>query len=97
MNDSLSSDRIDVTAIRKKAGRIGRTQRSFATALGVSVKTLRNWEQRRRRPTGPALVLLALVQREPLLIAHVLQSDQRSNLADQLYFRDPKSRITGPR
>jgi putative transcriptional regulator len=78
MNDCLSSARIDVTAIRKSAGRIGRTQRSFASAIGVSVKTLRNWEQRRRRPTGPALVLLALVQREPLLVAHVLESGPKT-------------------
>ncbi len=78
MNDSLSSARIDVTAIRKKAGRIGRTQYSFASAIGVSVKTLRNWEQRRRRPTGPALVLLALVQREPLLVVHVLESGPKT-------------------
>jgi putative transcriptional regulator len=65
---------IDVAAIRKGARGIGATQRAFAQALGVSVKTLRNWEQRRRRPTGPALVLLGLVQREPLLVAHVLRS-----------------------
>jgi putative transcriptional regulator len=69
---------IDVAAIRKGARGIGATQRSFARAIGVSVKTLRNWEQHRRRPTGPALVLLALVQREPLLIAHVLKSGPKT-------------------
>jgi putative transcriptional regulator len=68
------ADSIDVVAIRKGARVIGGTQREFAQALGVSVKTLRNWEQRRRRPTGPALVLLALVQREPLFVAYVLES-----------------------
>jgi putative transcriptional regulator len=68
------ADSIDVAAVRKSARGIGKTQRSFAQALGVSVKTLRNWEQRRRRPTGPALVLLALVQREPLFVAYVLES-----------------------
>jgi hypothetical protein len=35
-----------VAAIRKSARGIGATQRSFAQAIGVSVKTLRNWEQR---------------------------------------------------
>ena len=68
------AESIDVAAIRKGVRGIGKTQRSFAQALGVSVKTLRNWEQRRRRPTGPALVLLALVQREPLFVAYVLES-----------------------
>ena len=63
-----------VAAIRKAARGIGATQRSFAQAIGVSVKTLRNWEQRRRRPTGPALVLLALVQRDPLFVAYVLEN-----------------------
>jgi DNA-binding transcriptional regulator YiaG len=47
------AESIDVAAIRKGARGIGATQRSFAQALGVSVKTLRNWEQRRRRSTGP--------------------------------------------
>ena len=69
---------IDVAAIRKAARGIGATQRSFAQAIGVSVKTLRNWEQRRRRPTGPALVLLELVQRDPLFVAYVLKSGPKT-------------------
>ena len=61
---------------RAKDGPVSRAPYAPASAqaLGVSVKTLRNWEQRRRRPTGPALVLLALVQREPLFVAYVLES-----------------------
>ena len=77
-NSTLIQNSIDVAAIRKSARGIGATQRSFARAIGVSVKTLRNWEQRRRRPTGPALVLLALVQREPLLIVHVLKNGPKT-------------------
>ena len=41
------------------------TQEQFATALGISVHTLRNWEQSRRYPEGPALALLRIVARHP--------------------------------
>jgi putative transcriptional regulator len=61
-------DTIDVAGIRLSAGR-GATQAAFAKALGVSVRTLRNWEQGRRRPTGAAVVLLTLVMRNPGIIA----------------------------
>ncbi len=44
------------------------TQAAFADAIGIPVKTLRNWEQGRRRPTGPALVLLRLIERDPTLV-----------------------------
>jgi hypothetical protein len=50
------------------APRSSATQESFAKAIGVSVKTLRNWEQRRRQPTGPARVLLACIARNPWLV-----------------------------
>ena len=54
---------IDVRAIRLQTqGAIGATQESFANAIGVPVKTLRNWEQGRREPSGPARVLLSLVK-----------------------------------
>jgi DNA-binding XRE family transcriptional regulator len=59
---------LDVRAIRLATRGIGATQESFAKAIGVSVKTLRNWEQRRRQPTGPARVLLACIARNPWLV-----------------------------
>jgi putative transcriptional regulator len=52
----------DVGAIRAK---LGLTQEQFAELCGVSVATLRNWEQGRRRPAGPSRALLTLVDREP--------------------------------
>src|SRR3954452_11866873 len=52
---------IDVYTIQKKAGERVATQASFAAAIGVPVKTLRNWEQDRRHPTGPGRVLLAVI------------------------------------
>jgi len=52
----------DVKAIRKH---IGFTQSKFAILIGVSMRTLQNWEQGHRHPTGPAKVLLRLVQADP--------------------------------
>lgn len=52
----------DVAAIR---GRFGLTQEAFAAMLGISRRTLENWEQGRRTPRGPARVLLRVAARHP--------------------------------
>jgi putative transcriptional regulator len=44
--------------VRELRSRFGLTQDKFAALMGISVGTLRNWEQRRRKPEGPARVLL---------------------------------------
>jgi len=67
-----SSVNIDVRQIRLASHGIGATQRTFAGAIGVPVKTVRNWEQGRRKPTGPALVLLTLIQRDPWIVFDVV-------------------------
>ncbi len=43
------------------------SQSEFAQLIGVSVKTLQNWEQDRRRPTGPAAALLSIIAHDPAL------------------------------
>ncbi len=53
-----------VRAIRERA-RL--SQSEFAQLIGVSVKTLQNWEQDRRRPTGPAAALLSIIDYDPAL------------------------------
>jgi DNA-binding transcriptional regulator YiaG len=55
----------DVVALRRFT-RL--TQRAFADALGISVHTLRNWEQGRRSPEGPALALLRIAARHPRVL-----------------------------
>jgi len=45
--------------------RTGLSQTRFARLIGVSKRTLENWEQGRRRPTGPARALLRLVENDP--------------------------------
>ena len=55
----------DITALRRF---VGLTQEQFASAMGISVHTLRNWEQGRRRPEGPAIALLRIAARHPRII-----------------------------
>ena len=43
----------------------GFSQSTFAALIGVNIRTLQNWEQGHRHPTGPARVLLRLVQADP--------------------------------
>lgn len=62
----------DVTSIRES---IGVSQAKFAASIGVSPRTLQNWEQGHRRPTGPARVLLKLVQVDPESIFKNLHQD----------------------
>lgn len=62
-------DTLDVAAVRNKTGL---SQAAFARRIGVSVGTLRNWEQRRRRPQGPARILLALLDRNPRIVEDTL-------------------------
>lgn len=52
----------DIRAIRE-AARISQSQ--FAKLIGVNLRTLQNWEQRRTRPTGPARALLKIVASNP--------------------------------
>ena len=51
------------------------SQDTFAKFMGVSVGTLRNWEQGRRHPTGAARVLLRIAIRQPKLFAAVVSED----------------------
>ena len=50
------------------------SQSQFAKLFGVSVKTLQNWEQAHRQPTGPAAALLRSVEREPATTLRALRS-----------------------
>ena len=60
----------DVAAIRARAGL---SQAEFARSIGVAVGTLRGWEQGRRRPDGPARVLLALLEKRPRIVQEELR------------------------
>lgn len=62
---------IDVRALRE---RTGLTQADFSRMMGVSIRTLQNWEQGRREPEGPAKALLRVVQREPQAVLNALHA-----------------------
>jgi putative transcriptional regulator len=59
----------DVRVIREH---YGLSQEKFASLMGISVGTLRNWEQGRRRPEGPARVLLCVAAQHPEAVLDVV-------------------------
>jgi len=62
-------DEPDVKAVREQ---YGLSQAKFAALMGISVGTLRNWEQGRRQPEGSARVLLRVVARHPEAVLDVV-------------------------
>lgn len=60
---------IDVKAIRKKTGM---SQQQFCSTLGISVTTLRHWEQGLRTPRGTARVLLKIIEHSPKAIIEAI-------------------------
>jgi putative transcriptional regulator len=57
--------------IVKVRGRLGLSQSKFANILGISAGTLQNWEQGRRFPAGPAMVLLKIAAKHPEVLLEV--------------------------
>jgi DNA-binding XRE family transcriptional regulator len=51
--------------------RLGMTQKNFASLLGISVRTLHDWEQGRREPSGAARTLLKIASRYPEMVKEV--------------------------
>ena len=60
---------IDVKAIRTKTGM---SQQLFSATFGISIGTLRHWEQGARSPKGPARVLLQVVERNPKAVIEAI-------------------------
>lgn len=77
---------LDVASIRKSTGL---SQENFARSIGVKTTTLRQWEQGRRQPDGPARVLLSMVERRPTVVMETLgmavpASQQRTSVRKQV-------------
>lgn len=64
-------DALVVKDIRKATGL---TQKSFAQRIGIELGTLRNWEQGRREPTGPAKALLTALKNDPDNVMQALEA-----------------------
>jgi putative transcriptional regulator len=62
---------LDVKKVRKN---LCMTQKDFAISLGISLATLRHWERGDRKPHGPALILLNLVEKDPNTIFRILEA-----------------------
>lgn len=62
---------------RRVRHRVGLTQVAFAKRIGVPVDTVRNWEQGKRAPQGPARALLRMIDRAPEVALSALDPDAR--------------------
>jgi putative transcriptional regulator len=58
----------EIVEVRNKSGM---SQSQFASALGVSIRTLQEWEQGRRKPSGPAKSLLTIASKRPDVIREI--------------------------
>jgi putative transcriptional regulator len=65
---------VDVKAIRDK---LGMSQEEFARTFSLNISALRDWEQERRMPRGPARALLRIIDREPAAARRALQAGRR--------------------
>ena len=72
------SDTAQPPAVRDLPRRARLTQLEFAARLGVPVETIRNWEQGKRAPRGPARALLAVIAHSPDTVFAALASEPSS-------------------
>jgi len=70
----------DVKSIRAK---FGISQQEFASLMGISVRTLENWEQGHRTPKGPARVLLKVAEAHPEVVWEVVKPKREVNNPQQ--------------
>lgn len=75
--DAKPSREFIVTPVRVRQirGQTGLSQERFAQLIDVRVATLRNWEQGRREPTGPARALLKAIHTDPQHVLPALAHD----------------------
>ncbi|MDE9467262.1 NadS family protein [Xenorhabdus bovienii] len=78
MNEIMNGERaasrettIEAVKVKNIRQTTGLSQAGFAKLISVNVGTLRNWEQGRREPTGPAKALLKAIEKDPV---HVLKA-----------------------
>src|SRR3970040_2322136 len=69
---------VEVPDVKKIRSDYKLSQNEFAALMGISVKTLRNWEQGRRIPEGPARVLLQVAAKHPEVIWDVVKMKSRT-------------------
>lgn len=75
LEDAVLIEPVDVKAIRRKTGM---TQQEFARTFSLNLGALRDWEQQRRMPRGPARALMQIIDREPEAARRALQVRKRA-------------------
>jgi putative transcriptional regulator len=69
----VSVERVPVIDVRSVRQKLGLSQSKFATRFGFTAATVRNWEQGRTQPDGPARVLLAVIAHHPDAVEDALR------------------------
>jgi putative transcriptional regulator len=64
--------KIAIPNVRRIRSRLGLSQTEFAMMIGVSARTVQNWEQKRREPEGAAKALLLVADRHPEMVLDAL-------------------------
>lgn len=67
---------VPVVDVKKARAKSGLSQDRFAKVFGISIHTLRKWEQGQRHPRGPAKVLLAVIDQEPDAVLRCIAREQ---------------------
>lgn len=70
----VRSRRVTAESAQVVRTRLGLSQPAFADLLGISVATLRNWEQGRRQPTGAAEILLRIAAKHPTIVREAVSA-----------------------
>lgn len=70
----LRTFKFDPIEVKKIRAKLHKSQVQFAHMIGVSVDTLQNWEQGRRKPVGPALALLKVAEAAPEVVLQALHA-----------------------
>ena len=70
--DALRQRELSVPDVKTVRKQFGLSQSQMAAFLNVSKRTLENWEQGRRNPTGPARTLLRVMELEPRAVKRAL-------------------------
>jgi len=69
----VSVERLPVVDVRSVRQKLGLSQARFAARFGFNAATVRNWEQGRTQPDGPARVLLAVIAHHPDAVEDALR------------------------
>ena len=80
--------RINAASVKQMRGWTKLSQPAFAQLLGVELSTLRNWEQGRREPTGPAQALLRAIHNDPENVIRALERGRGRRSAPPLRRRE---------